>query len=610
MLSRMAIATRTTAPLRRLVTRAPFESGVFVVAVAYVAFRLSPSSYALALDALGEQTAPLLGTPRGIRMDEWAVMTPLFEAAVNNGFHEINETSFYHENLRSFIGLPLLNWGLVFKPAVWPFFLVSPALAYSFFWAANAALMLIGWSLLLREFGFSRTVAAFASAILYFSPFVQAWSGPGPLLAWFPWIVLVLVRTRSPIRLALGLSILVPVWWLGTFYLPAIPPLAFLGVALCLSFRPDVFGWRRLAGSAAGLLVGAVITFVYFAPVLRAYTDSVYPGRRWASGGGLPGWQVASQFLPGTTTEGYTNLITANISEAATVASWLTILTLCVVDVPQIQRRFGAESDLRGDLRRLGVLLGMWALITLWQLVPLVPLSYVFGLGFSLEARTLFASGALLVIAAAYAVDRLPLRLTPLRLAAFSATVILAWLLASLDLQPTNALVLRDELLVLFLVAGIVPFAVVARQSSAQVSRVTILVVALVPTIIGWGLFNPLQSTQVMFRKPDTELTRQLDALAANRPDGAIAVSGVPDAVLNGVGYRSVTHVLATPNPQFFRSYFPALGEQTFNEIFNRYAHISLTTEPEPSSPSPDEIRVPFRVMAPYATTGSIARRG
>ena len=33
-------------------------------------------------------------------------MTPLFEAAVNNDFHEVNATSFYGENLRSFIGLP------------------------------------------------------------------------------------------------------------------------------------------------------------------------------------------------------------------------------------------------------------------------------------------------------------------------------------------------------------------------------------------------------------------------------------------------------------------------------------------------------------------------
>jgi hypothetical protein len=153
----------------RALRSAPFEVCVIVLFVAYVAFHLSPSSYALALDQLGEDTSPIVGTPRSIRTDEWAVMTPLFEAAVANNFQEINQTSFYDESLRNFIGLPLLNWGIVFKPLVWGFLILPPALAYSIYWAANAALMLVGWSLLLRTFGFSRSSAAFASVILYFS---------------------------------------------------------------------------------------------------------------------------------------------------------------------------------------------------------------------------------------------------------------------------------------------------------------------------------------------------------------------------------------------------------------------------------------------------------
>jgi hypothetical protein len=251
----------------------------------------------------------------------------------------------------------------------------------------------------------------------------------------------------------------------------------------------------------------------------------------------------------------------------------------------------------------------MWALITLWQLVPLSPLSYLLGFGLSPEARTLFASGALLVVAAAYAVDRLPLRVTPLRLAAFAAVVVGAWLLASFDLQPTNELAVRDELLVLIAVVGVAPFAFAAGRSARHASHVAILLVALLPLIVGWGLFNPLQSTQVMFRKPNTELTRELDALAATRPDGAIAVSGVADAVLNGVGYRSVTHVIATPSPHLFRKYFPDMNERKFNEIFNRYAHISLTTETEPLVVPQDGIRLPTRTMAKYATTRTIAQR-
>jgi hypothetical protein len=596
---------RAAAWTRRLVVRAPFEASVFALAVIYVALHLSPSSYALALGQLGEAETPLFGSPRGIRTDEWSVMTPLFEASVNNDFREINETSFYRETLRSFIGLPLLNWGLVFKPLVWPFFVVPPALAYSFFWAACAALMLIGWSVLLRELGFGRTVAGFTSATLYFSPFVQAWSGPSPLLAFFPWVLLAVVRIHSPRGIALTLSLLVPVWLLGMFYLPALPPLLFLGLALCIAFRPEIFSLRRLAGVLAGTTVGLLITFAYLAPVFRAYADSVYPGHRWATGGDLPAWQVASQFLPSTTTEHFTNLIAPNISEAATVASWLAVLVLCTVDVGQIRRRYGNDRGLRQDLRRLAVLGLMWALITLWQVLPFPPVSYILGFGLSPEARTLFASGALLLFAAAYAVDRLPLRITPVRMVVFAAVVILAWLVASLDLQDTNELTVRDELLVVPLVAGIAAFARVAHGASVHATRVALLLVALIPTMVVWGLFNPLQTTRVMFRKPDTAVTRELDGLATTRSDGAIAVSGPVDAILNGVGYRSVTHVLATPSPHLFRRYFPGLDDRTFAEIFNRYAHISLTDEAEPRVVNPDGIRLPIRAMARYAATRS-----
>ncbi len=231
------------------------------------------------------------------------------------------------------------------------------------------------------------------------------------------------------------------------------------------------------------------------------------------------------------------------------------------------------------------------------------PLSYIFGFGFSPDGRTLFASGALLLIAAAYAVDRLPIRFAARRLGVFSAIVIVAWIAASYSLQSSNASVVRDELLVLLLAGAAAAFVLVVKTPSPSISRVAILGIALFPVVLGWGWFNPLQSTQVMFRKPDTKFTRELDALAATRMDGAIAVTGVADAILNGVGYRSVTHVVVTPSPQLFRPYFPEMDEREFNTIFNRFTHVSLTTHSQPFVVSDDVIRVPIRAVADHAAT-------
>jgi hypothetical protein len=55
--------------MQRLVLRAPFEIAVGVFATLYVFFHLSGSSYALALQVLGADETPLLGTPRDVRTE-------------------------------------------------------------------------------------------------------------------------------------------------------------------------------------------------------------------------------------------------------------------------------------------------------------------------------------------------------------------------------------------------------------------------------------------------------------------------------------------------------------------------------------------------------------
>lgn len=596
---------RTAArPLRGLAARAPFECAVLVLALVYVALHLSGSSYAIALRQLGSDDGTLVGQARAIRTDEWSVTTPLFQIAVNNDFKERNETSFYRETLRSHIGLPLRNWAIPFKPLVLPFFVTSPALAYSFYWAANAALMLVGWSLLLRCFGFSRLIAGSTAVLLYFSPFVQAWSGPAPHLSLFPWVVLALVGISNRVWMAIALALLIPTWLISMFFVSGVAPLFFLAFALCLAFKPGVFSLRRLPAVLAGAWVGVVTTLAYFAPVLSAYSESVYPGNRWARGGEMSLWHVASQLLPATTTEGFSPLIAANISEAATVATWLPVLVLCLVDYRKVRARLGNRDEvLISDLRRIVVVLTLLMVISLWQLMPVAPLSYVFGFGLSPGGRTLFASGALLLVAAAYAIDRLPLRLTAGRLTVFTGVVLVAWLVASLRLHEGGELGFRDELLVLPVVIAVAAFTVAVPNRTPKTTLHAALTIVTIPLVATWGWFNPLQDTRPIFEKPDTAVTRELDELAATRRDGAIAVRHIPDAVLNGVGYRSVTHVIATPSPELFRPYFPDMDEERFDVVFNRFMHVSLTDRSRPFVAGIDVVRIPYRRMAQFAAT-------
>ncbi len=390
---------------------------------------------------------------------------------------------------------------------------------------------------------------------------------------------------------------------MSNLYVPALPPLVFLGIALCIAFKPNVFRWKRIVAVAAGSAIGGAVALSYYAPVLSAYASSEYPGQRWIVGGGMSAWQVASQFLPATTTEGYTNLIAANISEAATVATWLPLLAVCVVDFGEVRRSYVQSPSIRRSCRAIGVLVAMWAVLTAWQLLPLAPLSYLLGLGLSPEPRTLFASGALLLIAAACAIDKLPIRLSPRRLTVVALAVVAAWLLASVDLHSSNQLVARDELLILPIVLVLAGVSVIARRPRETSLRVAVLATALLPTAVGWALYNPLERTDAIFREPDTQVTRELDRLAATRPDGAITGFGFADAILNGAGYRSVTHVITKPSPELFEPYFPDIDDETFEAIFNRYAHVSLTRRPAPYVAGEDAVRIPIDTMKRFAAT-------
>src|SRR5436305_9633953 len=78
----------------------------------YSAFAFSPSSYAITMRLIKAPASGIvIGEPRPIRSDEWAVWTPYMQATVRNHFQRINNTSFYREDLRNINALPLLDWG-------------------------------------------------------------------------------------------------------------------------------------------------------------------------------------------------------------------------------------------------------------------------------------------------------------------------------------------------------------------------------------------------------------------------------------------------------------------------------------------------------------------
>jgi hypothetical protein len=116
--------------------------------------------------------------------------------------------------------------------------------------------------------------------------------------------------------------------------------------------------------------------------------------------------------------------------------------------------------------------------------------------------------------------------------------------------------------------------------------------------VYAFGRFNPLQPAGPIFEVPETEILHDLREKAA-ASGGVLYDTQSFGATLNGLGFPAVSHVLMAPKLVFFRSYFPAMDAERFNQIFNRFAHIRLSEKPMPGVPQEDVIDVPKDMFVP-----------
>jgi hypothetical protein len=582
--------------------RHPFEVLVSIVSAAYVALALSPSSYALALRDIGVAGRhPYLGTPRPERWDEWAVLTPYVQATVRSGFSDVNTTSYYQESLRNLMHLPVMDWGFALRPLQWGYAILPPAWAFSLCWALAAWMFLVGWSLLLRRVGMRYSVAVAAVVALFLSGLTQAWwSGIAPLVAFVPWILLV-AGWAGPLAVRLPLvAWLTGSWVVSAAYLPGLLHLGFLAAVVGAVFLLRRETLRSLLAVTAAAGVGGAVGVVYLMPVLRVLTETVYPGDRVVAGGGLSWAQWLSQIAPGGVSAGFDALLPGSLPERLAVGTLLPLLALALVDYRRV--RAGASAV---DLRRLVALLGAFGLVTLWQVTSWggVPAA-VLGWNRSSEQRSLLLSGTLLVLAAAWALSRLPLRLTTRRLVAFLLLQAGVAALPALLVARSPEVSLRHALsTTAALVGASVVLAIVASLVSHWTPRAALpaaLVCAVLPTAALWATYNPVQDSRIIFTRHDTPVTRTLDAAADVRPDRAVAVP-MSGAVANGLGFRSVYHVLPLPQLDDYRRMFPHVPEDELNRIFNRYSEAIPVEGRHPQLLGEGVVGLPLDVVLGFA---------
>ena len=543
-----------------------------------------------------EDTGLLWGEPSPLRSDEFAVWTPFTQAAVRNGFQRFNETSPYGEDLRNFNGLPLWDWALLFKPQFWGFFFLPADRAFSLYHTLLIGSFLIGWSLVLRSWCFPAVWAAFASLLLFFSGTTQfAWTTWGPLLALLPFPILVFGGSlKLPVKFVL-LVWLMTVFLLSHLYPPVLISLALATVFLLAAFRSDaVLDWRNVVVSLTAVLIAALIVRLYFGDVFRIMAATVYPGQRSVAGGELPWQQGLAHFFPFLTTRGDVSLIGMNAYEVSTASSYLPLATLIFLDWSALSRALRSPNG--SHLRwACGLSLVALLLFAAWMFVPIpAQVGALLLLDRVPPARMMNASAMLLLTLSLLLLREAGARWSLARLLLMSWMVIAVWLIWKAGSAPSLKEALLDSG---YLDLTIVPALCLAGLwlwYSKRPPVRSLLAACLAVNILGWSWVNPLQSARPIFADHDTPVMRAYREMQARDPRGWLVAEGMPGASLNGLGFKSISHVTIMPQLTFFRPYFPQLSDDAFNVLFNRFAHIRLDSIEQPELAAADAVLLPI----------------
>lgn len=554
------------------------------------------------MQVLGQASqGPWLGEPRPIRSDEWMVFTPYIQIAVENGFATTNALSPYHENLRSFQALPLLDWSLLFKPYHWGFFVLPAANGYSFYFFFMAFAFVAGWSLLLRRLGISLWISLPTAFALYFSQYIQVWwTTNSGAFALAPWVAIAWLHERSRVMRVALTAYAIFAWMLSCAYPPFLYTAALAIVFLVLAFRRDAINLRSAFDASVSASIALVCFIGYFHELIDILQNTVYPGQRVSTSGGVELSRLFTQFSPTFMTRGFEPLpafTNTNACEIAVLSSLLPLYACVLSD----HHRF--DKMLAKNAAPFLWLLAGASIFAGWMFLSVPPvIAKLSGLYLVPSSRALLGFGLLVNIAAAAYIALAGVRINGRRLLVLLALSVAAVAAKLVFRHPSILPFSYMDLVPVFCGLIIAGGAIWLRHPTHRASLV--VSTAALANVLMFGLFNPVQTAYPFFNLDKAAITQSLQARGAYTDQhGVIIAPGNYGALINGAGLGSINHVLYYPQLDFFRGYFPSLDEAEFNKIFNRYSHVEVSDGVSPAVGAPDLIRIPWSVL----TAGAVA---
>jgi hypothetical protein len=323
----------------------PFRSRRLIIGLLILGYvvasllQLNGSSTAL-WQWYGDREVPragiLVGSPKDVRSEEWLLQTPwiLSQAVRTPAFSATNPT--VGSDVTPLVtNLPVRHWSTLFRPQMWPFFLMPLETAFAFYWNFKLFGLLLAAVLFFGSLTGGRTAIALAGALfLTFSPYVQWWFSSGTclpemmaLLFFGLWLATLIRQVKARwqiVAAAVGLLVTIEGFILCCYPRFQVPLAYFAAVFLAgtLAFFKTSGDRRmlRLCCFVCVIVTAGVVTWLWWrdvAGVIRITSQLSYPGQVRSTGGEIRWNELLAPFLDFSMTQERFPIALGNVCQAA-----------------------------------------------------------------------------------------------------------------------------------------------------------------------------------------------------------------------------------------------------------------------------------------------------
>jgi len=588
----------------------------FLVIGTLMALGISGSSTGVywAMFGTGPDPSLLLGSPQGIRSDEWLVQSSWIVSQAQQGFPLINQT--FPGGMDSTVqnDLPSWDWSTLFRPHVWGYLLfpLDQGMAVRW-WLPALGLITSTYVFVVSVLPKRPLTAAMLAVGLFYSPIFQWWFLPTTLwpvalaftamtaLVWAfktrrLWVNLAWAALTAYLAVATAMSIYVP------YMIPAIYVVLFFAIGVVVSEKASGrHTFREIGKRFVPLLLGAVAALVVMGAwivtridTITAVTSTVYPGQRLEPTGTLDSADKLAALFSGPFQRalqgGVTGIFAPNQSESA--APLLLVVFLLVAFV---WAAFG-----RARVRAAGVdwmlvavvactlFIGAFLLIPHWD-----SLAHLILIDRTVAARARLAFAILGVVGAVLLLRRIEQTQTKVwwPVAILSAALAVSATLAVADyIRSVGSPVLNFGNAWMVVTALLALTILLLCRGQGFLASGALLVASL---LIGFQV-NPFYLG--VFDLRDTAMGQEITDISESDPDAEwVGVGGiVPTAMLVESGVRAYNGMQTSPSDEMWDEIDPD-GEYEFES--NRLANVNWTPgtgEPVVTIPVRDQILISF----------------